>query len=256
MIAACLYGVLSFLAELQGDLGPQDAARLSLEVRVTLTEKAPALPVIRVDKNVEHCGETISDPILVSTDCGVKNAVVWIDYKGPRKEEWSTSGRSLSLQVRGCLFLERIQVAPVNSMLLLSNGDPLTHNPHGWWNDTRTAFNITMPQNGPTFQRQLRKPGIYRIDCDTHTWIKAYVHVFDHPYFALTDEKGRCKLRDVPPGDLTVRVWHEVLGTQTQFRSSTAEGTIEFAFELADRRAPKLIPTTVAPWPPGAREEQ
>ena len=47
------------------------------------------------------------------------------------------------------------------------------------------------------------------IKCDVHPWMKSYVSVFDHPYFAVTDENGNYKIDNIPPGTYNVIAWQE-----------------------------------------------
>ncbi len=51
--------------------------------------------------------------------------------------------------------------------------------------------------------------------CDVHFWMASYVHVLDHPYYAVTGDDGSFEIKDLPAGTYTVEVWHEKLGTQT-----------------------------------------
>jgi hypothetical protein len=39
------------------------------------------------------------------------------------------------------------------------------------------------------------------------------VVVAEHPYYAVTNERGEFALENVPPGNYTLQVWHESLGT-------------------------------------------
>lgn len=41
-----------------------------------------------------------------------------------------------------------------------------------------------------------------------HPWMKAYLGVFEHPYFALSGADGRFTLKDLPPGEYTIEAWH------------------------------------------------
>jgi hypothetical protein len=47
------------------------------------------------------------------------------------------------------------------------------------------------------------------VKCDLHPWMSAWVRVFDHPYFAVTDEDGNFDIKDVPAGNYRLMVWHE-----------------------------------------------
>lgn len=51
----------------------------------------------------------------------------------------------------------------------------------------------------------------WRITCDIHYWMKGYVWVFDHPYYAVTDEDGAFDIPLAPCGDRRLFVWHEAI---------------------------------------------
>jgi plastocyanin len=53
------------------------------------------------------------------------------------------------------------------------------------------------------------KPGIIRVFCEIHSHMSAYILVFSHRYFAVTDDDGRFRLDNVPPGTYNVIAWHE-----------------------------------------------
>ena len=49
-----------------------------------------------------------------------------------------------------------------------------------------------------------------RLQCDAgHTWMNGWIYVFDHPYYAVTDEAGTFTIKDVPAGEHTLELWHE-----------------------------------------------
>ena len=50
----------------------------------------------------------------------------------------------------------------------------------------------------------------FYIKCDVHPWMKTWVGVFDHPYFATTDDNGNYKIENIPPGEYNVIAWHEM----------------------------------------------
>jgi hypothetical protein len=52
--------------------------------------------------------------------------------------------------------------------------------------------------------------------CDVHSWMRAYVGVVSHPYFAVSGKGGTFELRTIPPGTYTIEAVHEKLGRQTQ----------------------------------------
>ena len=47
------------------------------------------------------------------------------------------------------------------------------------------------------------------ISCDKHTWMKATLKAFDHPFFAVTDKNGNFEIKNLPVGvEVTVKTWH------------------------------------------------
>ncbi len=50
------------------------------------------------------------------------------------------------------------------------------------------------------------------IQCTIHKWMNCWVRVFDHPYFAVTNEKGEFVIKDAPAGKFRLVVWQESVG--------------------------------------------
>jgi hypothetical protein len=77
------------------------------------------------------------------------------------------------------------------------------------------SFNRTQPK-GRTIPVTFSRPEIVRINCDLHSWMRAWVVVADHAFYALTTDSGEFTLPPVPPGKYVLRLWHETLGTTTR----------------------------------------
>src|SRR6185503_2831036 len=72
--------------------------------------------------------------------------------------------------------------------------------------------------------RQTR--GIVEVRCVQHPWTHAYIAVFDHPYFDVTEDDGSFKIDSLPPGTYTVNLWHEGMAKPvTQSVNIAANGT-------------------------------
>ena len=71
--------------------------------------------------------------------------------------------------------------------------------------------------------------------CDVHPWMRGYLGVLSHPYFAVTGRDGRYTLARVPAGDYVVAAWHERLGTRERKVEVAAGGVVDADFELGDR---------------------
>ncbi len=76
------------------------------------------------------------------------------------------------------------------------------------------------------------KPGIVRVFCDIHSHMNAFILVFSHRFFAMTDEEGRYRIEQVPPGTYRVTAWYEGIAQQTQRVTITDGGAAELDFSL------------------------
>src|SRR5262245_48381285 len=46
------------------------------------------------------------------------------------------------------------------------------------------------------------------VDCNIHPWMRAWVRVFNHPYYAITDATGAFALPNAPVGNFRLIIWH------------------------------------------------
>jgi plastocyanin len=83
---------------------------------------------------------------------------------------------------------------------------------------------------------RFERAGIVRVFCEIHSHMSAYILVFSHRYFAVTDDDGRYRLDNVPPGTYNMIAWHE--SAQEQSRRvvvSEGGGDLEVNFTLGKR---------------------
>ena len=62
------------------------------------------------------------------------------------------------------------------------------------------------------------RPGIVRVFCDIHSHMSAFILVFAHRYFAVTDDDGRYHIDNVPPGTYNVVAWNEAMAQRVAAR--------------------------------------
>jgi plastocyanin len=171
-----------------------------------------AVEAKKLKVTVDHavCG-TIKDAedLVVSPEMGLRNAVVFL-LTPPSGAKWSLAP-SVQMDQKQCVFVPRVIVVPAGGTAEFLNTDRLLHNLHSASADN-PSFNRTQPK-GRTIPIVFRKPEIIRIDCDLHPWMRAWVVVAEHPFYAVTGERGEFVLENVSPGNYTLQVWHETLGT-------------------------------------------
>jgi plastocyanin len=116
------------------------------------------------------------------------------------------------LEQKGCMYVPRVLALRVGQPLLVTNDDPTNHNVH-----TRSkrnpGINRNMGAKQPPLEFVFEKPERpVPFACDIHPWMGAAVFVEEHPWFAVSDERGAFEIRDVPPGEHTLELVHESLG--------------------------------------------
>jgi len=134
----------------------------------------------------------------------------------------------ISFENHTCRFLPRTSVAVVGSVLEILNTDPILHNTHIRVDNRlgRTIINVVQPAGVDVIVKSLQIAGFFDIRCDAHTFMQASMHVFEHPYYALTDKTGRFEMAQVPPGTYRLRMWHEALGARTKTITVPPSGSL------------------------------
>lgn len=180
-------------------------------IKGTIRLAGGAVEIKKLKVTVDHgvCG-TVKDAedLVVSADMGIRNAVVSL-LTPPPKATWSAAP-AVQTDQKQCVFVPRVVVVPAGGTVEFLNSDRLLHNLHSASADNPT-FNRTQPK-GRTIPIAFRRPEIIRIDCDLHPWMRAWVVVAEHPFYAVTNDRGEFTLENVPPGAYTLQVWHESLG--------------------------------------------
>lgn len=196
----------------------------TIQGSVRLTGRVPTLAPYQVTDPTQQdaCTRTVAnEEIVVGAGGALANAVVWIEGiragAAPRRSD-------LTLDQQGCHYRPRVQAAAAGSQITVISSDATLHNVHAR-QGTRSVFNLAMPAKGMRIRRPLQRPGLIEVKCDAgHTWMHAWIHLFDHPYFAVTTTNGRFQIPNVPPGTYTVKVWHERYPTQTRQLTVAAGG--------------------------------
>lgn len=148
---------------------------------------------------------------------------------------WNTPSTAVNLDQNGCHYKPHVMGIQTNQKLSITNSDPTQHNIHPTpklnpeWNQTQQSG---QPPIEKTFARS---EVLIPVKCNQHPWMKAYIGVLKHPFYAVSAEDGTYTLKGVPPGTYTVVAWREggAEGTQkTMSVTVPANGsaTADFAF--------------------------
>lgn len=181
---------------------------------VTWAGALPELTETPVTTHREVCGATQRSPALsIGRRGGVARTVVWIE--GIRQGRAAIVPEApVGIELRGCAFEPHVVAVPVGTRLAFRNADGILHNVHAsFWQGLRREeswFSEGLPQEGATHDVEITRPGIVRVVDDAgHPWMFGWIHAFEHPYYAVSDENGRFQIMSIPPGHYTLRAWHE-----------------------------------------------
>jgi plastocyanin len=181
-------------------------------------------------KDQATCGDVREEPeIVVGADKGVLDAVVYL--KGVQKgKPLEKPAKKPELVNQKCTFVPHVQAVPVGTIVVV-NSDPVMHNTHAF-HGKQTVFNLALPVKGQRVERPMTKPGVHRIECDTHGWMLGWVFAADNPYHAVTRKDGTFTIADVPPGSYTLVAWHELTGEQETQVTVKPKEAVEVPVEL------------------------
>ena len=189
---------------------------------------APAPKKVDVTKDKEVCGlkPHFEEGLIVSSSGGIANAVVVVkDAKGTVKPE------EVKFDQKGCDYQPHVLAFPAGSTVDIMNDDGILHNIHTY-SKVNPPFNMAQPKFKKEIQQKIDKPEVIKVSCDAHGWMHGWWYVTDTPYYAVTDDNGNFTIKDVPPGNYTIEVWQEKLGTQDQKVDVKAGATATSDFSM------------------------
>jgi hypothetical protein len=202
--------------------------------RIAFTGAIPKPERVPVHRDSKFCGDTIAiERLQVDQARGLEGVVISLESINKGKPAVPENA-VITFENRTCRFVPRVKAAVVGSMLEIRNSDPILHNTHIRLDDRSgpTVINVVQPAGSNVIHKPLRVAGLLDIRCDAHAFMHASIHVFEHPYFAVTDSAGRYELTQVPPGTYRFRMWHETLGVRTKTISVPSTGALTLDLEL------------------------
>jgi plastocyanin len=208
-------------------LAPESTAQQTGTINGVVTTRAAAPRPLRVTFDQRVCGDEVPDEsIVVSATGGVAHAVVTV--AGVRAAQ---APAGVKVMNEKCRFTPRVQIARPNATVTTGSADPVLHTTNAVMDDGKGLFNVAVPVPGLEIAKPLNGPGLVRVLCNTHPWMRGYI-VVTEDMAAVTSADGSFTLRDVPPGTYELRVWHESLKAAPQTVTVTAGRGATVNFEL------------------------
>ena len=194
----------------------------TLKGRIVWDGDLPMIETIKVDKDLEHClskGDIKSDQWVIGKDKGIRWVLVWLipdpasgvktlpihpALKQPKE-------KTVILDQPCCMFIPHVLAVREGQELVVKNSAPVAHNVN-WTGHplSNPSGNVLIPAGKEytiTGLKGQRLP--MPVACNIHPWMRSHVGIYNHPYFAVTDENGGFEIKDAPAGKHRLMIWHE-----------------------------------------------
>ncbi len=189
--------------------GPQESAAIS--GRISAPEGAAQK---KLRAKIKYAGpgaenHTAPDP---------SPAVVWLEKVPAVKMDPKT----VEIRQEGLELRPRVVALPLGSTVTFPNRDDLFHNIFSYSKAKR--FDLGRYPKGESKTETFDAKGQIDLRCEVHEFIRGYIHVFDHPYYAVAAEDGSYTIPKVPPGKYTLVAWKEFFEPVRQEIEVKADG--------------------------------
>jgi plastocyanin len=177
------------------------------------------------------------EPRLAVSDLGMpaprdlpdrRRSVVYLET-APRGAFEDAERPRATLDQRNQTFVPYVLAVIVGTTVDFPNNDRTYHNVFSFSKTRR--FDLGRYGRGQSKSLRFDEPGVVRVFCEIHSHMSAFVLVFAHRYFAVTDAEGRYHIDDVPPGTYTVVAWTDGEARQSRaVRVPEGGGPVELDF--------------------------
>jgi hypothetical protein len=185
-------------------------------------------------------GPLLDDTLLVhKKNRGVKNVVVFLrpdsndrDAKFPadkiHPDLVKPKPTTHRIEMEYCRYNTRVLAIRAGDKLEVVNKGAVAENFN--LQGTAVDLNVTLkPDSKPVVTDAIPAENRWAIfKCDIHPWMQGRLRVFDHPYFAVTDENGEFEIKQVPKGKWRIVYQHD-LGFHWGY-----DGRLGFPVEIKD----------------------
>lgn len=198
----------------------------TLSGTVNLEGTAPARSLISMDAD-SNCGrtatgETMSEEVIAQGG-KLQNVFVYVlegrmteGNKALNSVAFPSDGTAKTLDQHGCQYVPHVMGIMTRERLSITNSDQTTHNVNlqATKND---KINPSQPPGTGAIEYTFKRPEtLVPVKCNQHPWMRAYIGVLPHPFFAVSGADGSFTISKLPPGTYTLVAWHEKLKEQRQ----------------------------------------
>jgi plastocyanin len=210
---------------------------------INLSGTAPERRAISMDAD-NACAANNPNPLSEDTVVNggkVQNVFVYVkdgktaDGKSIASLSFTPPAPEVVLDQKGCQYTPHVLGIMTTQQLKVTNSDATTHNVNVQPKSNQ-GFNQAQGQSAPAITKNFPRAEVQvPVKCNQHPWMKAWVNVMRHPFFAVSGADGTFQIAGLPPGTYNVVAWHERFGEKTQSVTVGAkeQKTQDFQFDAA-----------------------
>jgi len=158
-----------------------------------------------------------------------RRSVVYLE-SAPRGAFEPGESSPASMDQRNETFVPHVLAITAGTVVDFPNSDRFYHNVFSLSKAAR--FDLGRYAKGKSKSVRFDQPGIVRVFCEIHSHMNAFVLVFAHPFFAITDTDSRYRINNVPPGTYNVVAWNEGVASDPRPVTVGAGAIAELDFTL------------------------
>ena len=215
-----------------------------IQGKITFDGKAPKMKSLRMDADPVCVANNEVAPrkewLILDENNGLKNVLVFVK-ESPSNSlsgDYSPPENPAVIDQNGCVYVPHVLGVMGGQDLDILNSDGTLHNIHAL-PKVNKEFNKAMPRSKKRMTVQFDKSEApFKVKCDVHPWMGAFIGVFDHPYFAVTNDDGSYVISGLEPGDYVIEAWHEKLGSQTA-NVTVGDSAANFTFKKPEKTKKK-----------------
>jgi hypothetical protein len=188
-------------------------------------QAASADSSVPVARDPQVCGDSAPVTETQSNGASLVGVLVWVD--GIDSGKPVSAARRETVVIENCRFLPRLLAVNAGSTINFFSRDPLTQTSRFYREGSDEPLDEVRTMDAGQVvpsEKIARLPGMVEARSLQHAWSRGYIAVFDHPYFAITDESGAFTIDSLPPGTYTVKLWHERMSAPMEQRVVVTSG--------------------------------
>lgn len=200
---------LVVIARTPYEVVPQLGATGSVRGRVGLSGASPGDSSYTVPAALRACGGEVTVSPAQGDSAGLAEVVVWLEEV--RRGKAPTEERRTGIAHEDCQVRPRVQAVIAGTTVNIGNSNPVAHTARfANYGATHPLLSIPFTARGQVVPSETlaRESGIIEASSAELPWARAWIAVFDHPYFAVTANDGAFTLDSVLPGRYTLKAWH------------------------------------------------